>query len=182
MLLVPVYTKVQSPLNWEVPGCCHLLGRALWQKYFWAEYILWRLSIICSRQKKLNEMWMSRNVFNNNWLLLLVSEHRKCFVGNFGSSNDWAQVDRWQPLNGIFFLLPMKYFSRVILGNHQSSDLCTLSLSRAQQIFDLPRCSESRNTWGNSNSFLLRCCWKLLYFKRRQPARKMSNWYPCWCL
>ena len=36
--------------------------------------------------------------------------------------------------------------------------------SRAQQIFDLPRCSETRNTWGNSNSFLLRCCWKLLYF------------------
>ena len=25
--------------------------------------------------------------------------------------------------------------------------------SRAQQIFDLPRCSETRNTWGNSNSF-----------------------------
>ena len=85
-------------------------------------------------KKKLNEMWMSRNVFNNNWLLL-VSEHRKCFVGNFGGSNDWAQVDRWQPLNGIFFLLPMKYFSRVILGNHQSSDLCTLSLPRSTNIW-----------------------------------------------
>ena len=144
MLLVPVYTKVQSPLNWEVPGCCHLLGWALWQKYFWAEYILWRLSIICSRQKKLNEMWMSRNVFNNNWLLL-VSEHRKCFVGNFGGSNDWAQVDRWQPLNGIFFLLPMKYFSRVILGNHQSSDLWTLSLPHSTNIWSSQMFRESQH-------------------------------------
>ena len=142
-------TKVQSPLNWEVPGA-HLLVWALWQKYFWAEYILWRLSNIRRRQEsQLNEM--SRNVFNNNRLNCCCSLSTGNALWVILVANDWAQVEqRWTGGNHwmeYFSCSPsMKYFSRVILGNQRETAVifALCPSHRTQQIFDLPRCSDSK--------------------------------------